>query len=176
MKRKLAAPQLLRALLTDYPLVQNMARFYVYDMSRYCGFISPDWACPKDGLFESFDYKCYFEHPDHEAFLVKVHKELAGFALIKKIGDGPFSHWQVSEFFILAKFQGYGIAEQAAHELWRHHTGPWELSVIPENIVALRFWRKAVGNFTAGNFTEELVRVDHDTYQPHRYLLSFEVS
>lgn len=31
---------LIKASLSDYPTIQNMARFYVYDMSRYCGFIS----------------------------------------------------------------------------------------------------------------------------------------
>lgn len=174
MKRKLDAPRLVRATMADYPVIQNMARFYVYDMSRYCGFISPDWACPSDGLYESFDYKSYLEQPDQYAFLVKIQNELAGFVLFKKLWEDSFYHWKISEFFILAKFQGYGIAEQAAHQVWRTYPGPWELTVIPENIKALRFWRKAVGGFTRGNFTEEIILVDHDRYQPHRYLLSFD--
>ena len=36
------------ATLADYPIIQNMARFYVSDMSRYCGFISSDRACPEN--------------------------------------------------------------------------------------------------------------------------------
>lgn len=33
------------ATLADYPALQNLARFYVYDMSRYCGDL-PGWECP----------------------------------------------------------------------------------------------------------------------------------
>lgn len=165
----------MRASLADYPVIQNMARFYVYDMSRYCGFISPDWACPSDGMYESFDYKNYFVQPDHDALFIKMRNELAGFALIKKVTVDGFSHYKIGEFFVLAKFQGYGIAEQAVHQIWRNHPGPWELTVIPENAPALHFWRKAVGNFTGGNFSEELISVDFDVYQPQRYLLSFDV-
>lgn len=173
MKRKLESPRLIKASFADYQVVQNLARFYVYDMSRYCGFISEDWACPSNGLFESFDFKSYFEKANHEAFLVKVQSELAGFVLIKKIGHGALSYYKIGEFFIIAKFQGHGIAEQVAHQIWHKYAGAWELSVIPENKKALNFWRKAVGNFSAGNFTEELVLVDYDKHQPHRYLLSF---
>ncbi|MCW8410584.1 hypothetical protein OQJ13_16515 [Legionella sp. PATHC035] len=40
------------ATLDDYPTIHNMARFYVYELSRDCGFISDDWALPSDGLYE----------------------------------------------------------------------------------------------------------------------------
>lgn len=53
------APFLVEATLKDYPLIQNMARFYVYDLSRDCGFISKDWALSTDGLYECFDLKHY---------------------------------------------------------------------------------------------------------------------
>jgi predicted acetyltransferase len=173
MKNKLALPRLIKASFADYPVVQNLARFYVYDMSRYCGFISEDWACPPNGLFESFDFKCYFSQAHKHAFLVKIQGELAGFVLIKKIGSGALSYYKIGEFFIIAKFQGCGVAEQVAHQIWREYAGPWELNVIPENKKALNFWRKSIKSFTAGKYTEELVLVDHDKHQPYRYLFSF---
>lgn len=40
--KNLFHPKLTPASIHDYPTIQNMARFYVYDMSRYCGFISED--------------------------------------------------------------------------------------------------------------------------------------
>ena len=109
-----------------YPIIQNMARFYVYDMSRYCGFISEDWACPKDGLYESFDFKTYFEDPTRKAFLVYVEKELAGFVLLNQVGISKATEWNMGEFFILAKFQGKGIACQVAEQLWKTHPGHWK--------------------------------------------------
>lgn len=83
-KKLLSKPRLIKAILSDYPVIQNMARFYVYDMSRTCGFISEDWVCPKNGLYESFDFKGYFEENDRYAFLIKIDDELVGFVLINK--------------------------------------------------------------------------------------------
>ena len=75
-------PELILATENDYQLIQNMARFYVYDFSRTCGFISNDWAIPSDGLYECFDFKEYFHAPDRHAYLIKVDNEIAGFVLI----------------------------------------------------------------------------------------------
>ncbi len=66
-------PTLIPVTLADYPTVQNMARFYVYEMSRECGLNSIDWACPADGLYECFDFKHYFVDPDRKAFLAENH-------------------------------------------------------------------------------------------------------
>ena len=65
------------AMIVDYPTIQNMARFYVYDRTAYMG-----WECPEDGMFECIDFKHYFEDSDKKAFLVKVENELAGFVLL----------------------------------------------------------------------------------------------
>jgi hypothetical protein len=44
--------EIIPATIKDYPAIQNMARFYVYDLSRSCGFISNEWNIPADGLYE----------------------------------------------------------------------------------------------------------------------------
>jgi hypothetical protein len=43
--------ELVPATIADYPTVQDMVRFYVYDMSRLCSIAYPDWKCPEDGLY-----------------------------------------------------------------------------------------------------------------------------
>ena len=139
----------------DYPVVQNLARFYVYDMSRHCGFISNDWICPSDGLYESYDFKKYFEEPSCSAYLIKVKGELAGFVLLNKQGTERETDWNVGEFFIIAKFQDKGIGRAVAEELWAIYPGIWEISVIPENHKALAFWRSTIFRFTSGRYTEE---------------------
>ncbi len=166
--------QLIPATVADHATVQNMARFYVYDMSRYCGFISDEWAIPADGLYESYDFKSYFEDPTRKAFLVKVDDELAGFVLLKTIGILPETEWHMGEFFILAKFQGKGIGGQVASQVWNMHPGIWEVLVIPENKSALAFWRKTIAGFTSGGFKEEIKTVDFDRDQPKRYIFSFD--
>lgn len=36
------------------PVIQNMARFYAYDLSKSCGFYELfDWSVPEDGLYLS---------------------------------------------------------------------------------------------------------------------------
>ncbi len=165
--------EILPATLKDYPIIQNMARFYVYDLSRECGFISEDWACPLDGLYESSDFKCYFEDPSRRVYLIKVKHELAGFVLLNQEGSSPKTDWNMGEFFILAKFQGKGIAQYVAHQLWGMHPGIWEVSVIPENIKALNFWRQAVSKVTHGNYEEKICQVTYDTQQPNRHILRF---
>ena len=76
MNKTALKPVLIPATLNDYPTVQNMARFYLYDRTKYMG-----WDCPETGLFECIDFKHHFENPNDHAFLVRVDGELAGFVL-----------------------------------------------------------------------------------------------
>lgn len=174
VKKLKLIPKLIKATITDYPTIQNMARFYVYDMSRYCGFISKAWALPQDGLYESHDFRKYFEEPSRTAFLVKVEDELAGFVLLNKMGARPDTEWNMGEFFIIAKFQGKGIGREVANQIWKTYLGNWEVSVIPENKRALNFWRKAITRFTNSYYQESVIEIDYDKSQPKRYLLSFD--
>jgi len=60
--KKIMEAKLVEAKLDDYPVMQNMARFYVCDMSRYCGRALSilDWSVPSNGLYECNDLSCYF--------------------------------------------------------------------------------------------------------------------
>ena len=106
---------IIEASIKDYPLIQNMAQFYIYDLSRECGHTSSYWALPTDGLYESLDFKCYFEDQSRKAYLIKVSEEIAGFVLLNQATEDKTNNWNMGEFFILAKFQGKGIGEQVAH-------------------------------------------------------------
>ena len=97
----------------DMRTIQNLGRFYVYEMSRYCGFL-PTWKVPSNGLFACINLSSYGEKPDRHAFLVKVDDELAGFVLINKVGSTPDVDWNVGEFFIVSKFQGKGVGRYVA--------------------------------------------------------------
>lgn len=165
--------QIILASLADHPTIQNMARFYVYDLSKTCGFISKSWACPNDGLFESFDFKGFFVDSDKKAFIIKVEKELAGFVLLHQIRTSKGLKWNMAEFFIMGKFQGKGIGEKVAQRILYDHPGQWEISVIPENKPGLSFWRKVIPSFTNGDCIEVIKDIDYDKDQPKRYIFSF---
>lgn len=167
-------PILVSATLNEYPVIQNMARFYVYELSRYCGFISDEWACPLDGLYTDVDLKQYFQDQSRRAYLIKIGDELAGFALLHHVKSATQNYWVLSEFFILAKYQGQGIGRQVAEKLCKMFPGKWEVPIIPENTKALNFWRNAISSFMKGHYQEEKKAVDYDKYQPKRHILSFD--
>ncbi|HAT7072039.1 TPA: GNAT family N-acetyltransferase [Legionella pneumophila] len=164
--------------LADYPTIQNLARFYVYEMSGECGLKSSDWACPADGLYESFDFKHYFTEPNRKAYIVKVDEEIAGFVLLYQTDMQSNAKWNMGEFFILARFQRRGIGQLVAQQIWQAHPGFWEVTVIPENKRALQFWRKAIRSAVNSNFVEEIKlkegRADPD--QPYRIFFTFDTA
>lgn len=174
MTNALLNPKLVPATIDDYLTIQNMARFYLYDMSRSCGFISEDWACPSDGLYECADFKSYFVESTRKAYFIKVEEELAGFVLLNQEGKLPNTEWNMGEFFVMGKFQGKKIASQIVQEVWNQHPGYWEVSVIPENKPALSFWRKVIAQFTHDHYQEKLLDIDYDGHMSQRYILSFD--
>lgn len=152
----------------DASIIQNLGRFYVYEMSRYCGFL-PTWEVPANGLFECIELSSYLEKPDRHAFLVKVDDELAGFVLINKVGSTPDVDWNIGEFFIVSKFQGKGIGRYAAEQVFTQFPGVWETSQIPENIAAIKFWDSIVRRYSHGQFEKTLKTVPEP--KPHPMII-----
>lgn len=171
--------QLIPATLADLPMVQNMARFYVYDISRECGLHYPGWELPANGMFECDDFKKYFDGPINKAFLVKVGGEVAGFVMIDKMEILPEVDFNMGQLFILAKFQRTGLSSRVAHEVFNTFPGTWSVGVIPENKRALNFWRKCIGEYTNGSYTEklyakqDLVTAEHPDPFPN-FILTFD--
>lgn len=147
------APIIIPAILTDYPIIQKMWPFYVYDLSRECGF-TKGWKCPIDPSFIPDDIIPYFNDVNKKSFLINVSDVLAGFIFINKLEVIPDIDFYLSEFFILAKFQNKGIGKIAAIELFNRLKGKWALGIIPENKKALTFWQKTIMAYTNGNFSE----------------------
>lgn len=139
----------------DKDTIQNLGRFYVYEMSRYCGFL-PDWETPPNGLFACRDLSPYCEEPERHAFLIKVDGELAGFVLINKIGSTPDVDWNIGEFFVVSKFQGKGVGRHTAEQIFSQFPGTWETTQMPENKAAIDFWEKVVRHYTNGQFEKTL--------------------
>ena len=131
-------------------------------------------AIPEDGLYESFDFKNYFEEPSRKAYLVKVYDEIAGFVLLNQATEDSTNNWNMGEFFIIAKFQGAGIATRVVKEIWNMHPGKWEVSVIPNNKSALKFWEKAISEFTGMAFNKQIKEVTYDEHCPRRIIFEFD--
>lgn len=154
IKRVYLDPVVVPAVKEEYPTIQNMARFYIYDMSRTCGVLA-GWECPNDGLYECFNLERYFLEEDRFPFLIRIGEELGGFVLINKVGTSNDVDWNMAEFFILAKFQGQGMGEQVAFQVFDQFKGVWECAAIPQNTPAIQFWDKTIAAYTMQKYGQE---------------------
>lgn len=145
--------KLISASLAQYPIIQNMTRFYVYDMSECMGF-DPDWALSEEGLYTCFDFKKYWHEPNTFPFLVKYDDELVGFVIIDKKGKFPQTDFNMTQFFIIKRFARKGVGTAVAEQCFKQFRGIWEVMVMPRNENAYRFWRRVIKEFTNHHFQE----------------------
>ncbi len=87
------------------PIIQNLARFYIYDLSEF-----QDRKCPDNGLFEDEDYSRYWTTPGNFPYLVICQHELAGFVFVEEGGSSADIDYHIAEFFIVRKFRRKGVA------------------------------------------------------------------
>ena len=152
--------QLIPASLKDHPVIQNMGRFYVYDMGEYMG-SEKEWQIPEDGLYECIDFKKYWKTDDAFPFLIRYENELAGFVIVDKKGSDSAIDFNMAQFFILRKFKNKGFGRSVAYQCFDKFRGTWEVMVIPGNEGAYRFWRSIIKNYTDTNFIEYTREISH---------------
>ena len=143
--------------LNQYEHLQNMARFYVYDCSKSVGDL-PHWEIPASGLFECYDLKNYITDQDRRAYFILSDHEIAGFILVNQAANLPNIDWVIAEFFVLGKFQGRGLGAKTLPLLFKELPGIWEVSVMPFNEPALKFWQQAFKKLASQ-------KVIQDTYE-----------
>jgi len=142
--------KLIPATLKEYPIIQNMATYYSYDMSEYMG-----WAQGSDGTHSvGMDYIKYWQAQNTFPFIIKYQNELVGFVIIDKDVINPANDFNIAQFFILRKFKGKGIGQYIAFECFNQFAGNWEVFVMLGNEGAYRFWRHIIKKYTANQFKE----------------------
>jgi predicted acetyltransferase len=152
--RRIVNVELVTASQRDRKRIQNLARFYVYDLSEYAG-----WPCPDDGLYECRDLSAYWSAPALP-FLIMADEEWAGFALVDRNPTPRIDFW-MGEFFVLRKFRRRGIGGSAARLVFNRLRGSWMVGQMMVNKPAIEFWRSVIADYTAGRFAEAVRRVDH---------------
>jgi RimJ/RimL family protein N-acetyltransferase/predicted acetyltransferase len=142
--------KLVPASIDDYPILQNMSNFYAYDISEYM-----QWSQAEDGTLDiGLDFIKYWQVEDCYPFLIRYQDELVGFAIVDKQGTDNTIDFNMAQFFILRKFKNKGIGRLAAYYLFRKFAGVWEVSVIPGNEGAYRFWRSIIKSYNSNEFEE----------------------
>jgi predicted acetyltransferase len=137
-------------------VLQNLMQLYLYDFSEIDGDDVDD-----SGRFTYGFLDLYWIEPERHPFLIRVDGKLAGFALVRQAnplaGEAPETGetcMHMAEFFILRKYRHQGIGARAAWELFDRLPGRWEVFEIIENTAAQEFWRKAIGEYTGGDYRE----------------------
>lgn len=159
LHRKVPDPkklELVPASLEDYPVLQNMARFYVYDLSEYM-----DYEMPGNGLYDCIDFAKYWDSPDSFPFLIRYDNDLAGFAIIDKKGSVPGTQYNMAQFYLARRFKRKGLGRLAAYRCFDQFRGTWEIMVMPGNEGAYRFWRAVIKAYTKDRFVEGSWPVPH---------------
>jgi predicted acetyltransferase len=108
-----------------------MLELYQYELSDIW-----DQDLDQSGLY-GYDLDYYWKDANGTAYVLTIGGNYAGFALVDdqvKVGSGQF--W-MDQFCVLKKYQRRGIG-----------------TALATNVRAQQFWRKTIGDFTAGNYVE----------------------
>jgi predicted acetyltransferase len=141
--------------------IRNVYPLYLHDLSAFTEFYELDehgvWF--PDYLPEWLDLKSPLVHP----MLIRADGKPCGFAFV---GQAPFPHmtpgrdYRMSEFFVLARYRRRGVGQRAAHAIFDTFRGVWEVSELPANAGAVRFWRSVIGEYTGGLFEDTIEKGD----------------
>jgi len=140
--------ELLLARENDLPVVLNLSRYYIYDMSEFMG-----WPCPEDGVLGGCDeYFTDWSANRNTPYIIRMDGELAGFTGVVYRETEQAN--VVQEFLILRKFRRQGVGRQVAVELFERYPGNWVVEQLIENLPAVEFWRTVVNEYTGGQYAE----------------------
>ena len=140
-----------RAEANDRIPLHRMLELYQYDLS--------DHYPQEINAHGEYGYELdrYWNDPTCHAFVALVGWFYAGFALVDaRVKIGVLGHW-MDQFFILKKHRGSGVGSTLAVRVFSTLHGYWEIGQMPSNLQAQAFWRRVVGEYTKGGYSERLV-------------------
>ena len=105
----------------------------------------------------------------YDAYLFTENKIPIGFA-IKGTESGLHD---ISEFYVIPSKRHNSLGRTFAKEIFKKYIGPWQVRQIEGADLAVRFWTKAISEFTNGDFTSSK---EEDDYWGKITIQRFEVS
>ncbi|MBB6024694.1 putative acetyltransferase [Paenibacillus sp. JGP012] len=133
-------------------ILRNLLELYKYDFSEF----DPEDDINPNGLYEYKYVDHYFTEAERFAFFIKVEEKLAGFALVRCIGENEQNEkiYQMAEFFVMKKYRKLKCGQTVAFKLFNMFDGVWQVAEMETNVPAQKFWRKTIERYTHGNYTE----------------------
>ena len=148
--------EVLPATSEQEPVLANLIELYAHDFSEFS-----DLKIGVDGRFGYEPLPLYWRESNRFPFLVRADGDLAGFVLVQQGSQvsGAAEIWDVAEFFILRGYRRHRVGVRVAHDVWRMFSGPWEVRVTENNLVARAFWQHAISEFTGVRAESTLTEV-----------------
>jgi predicted acetyltransferase len=141
----------LRAAAQERPLLARMLELYQHDLSDI-------WDQDLDAHGEfGYDLDRFWRDPACAPYVFRAGGQPAGFALVDARVRLPGGDLWMDQFFVMRKYRGRGVGRDAALAVFRAHPGRWQVGQMPANVAAQRFWRRTIGLFTGGDYTEVTV-------------------
>ena len=134
----------------DKAVVRRLMELYHYDFTEFLPL-----ELNEHGEFGYRYLDHYWAADERETrlpFLVRADGKLAGFAFVRRKGDGP---WKMAEFFVMRQYRRAGVGSQAARAVFAQCAGAWEVHQVLANTPAQAFWRRVIGEVTGGHFEDE---------------------
>jgi predicted acetyltransferase len=131
-------------------VLRNLFEFYLHDLAEWFKFDQ----LPDGRYTQSTDP--YWQN-GHDVYLLYAAEIPVGFALLGP-AETSVDTKDMHEFFVVRRHRREGIGQEFAEHTWRLHPGPWLVRVYSANEPAVPFWRKAISEFTGGDYLEEIHR------------------
>ncbi len=136
------------AAFEEKAVLRRLLELYLHDFSEFDGADVNEHG--------EFGYR-YLDHywAEGEAggrhpFFIRVDGRLAGFALVRRIGE----RWSMAEFFVMRKYRREGVGMRAASDVIGRFPGNWEIHELVANLPAQAFWRRVADTISGGRFEE----------------------
>jgi predicted acetyltransferase len=120
--------------------LRRLFPLYIHDLSPHTSFYSLDAR----GRWRPELWREWLSNPYLDPWLIRAGGEVVGFAIT---AHRPFPYMspdrqhKLCEFFILAGHRRRGFGQTAAGLVIDRHAGSWELTILPTNAGAHRFWK-----------------------------------
>ncbi len=149
-------------------ILRNLLEKYDYEFSQY-----DQRDVNALGLYGYNWLDCYWTEKNRYPFFIKVNGALAGFVMVNdhpEVEHEPMDY-SIAEFFVMYKYRRMGLGVWAAHTVFDRFRGRWQVKRHPHNVTSVRFWDKAVGEYTGGAYTvKRLQSVAYDDGTPGEVL------
>jgi predicted acetyltransferase len=145
-----------RAAPADRLWIQSVYRDYLDDLNPGTG-IFPRLG--EIGHREPDQIAHWFGDPNTFPLVILRGDEPVGFARVLRVPvrQEPRIDYRLAEFFIARPRRRLGIGQTAVQLILSRFAGRWEITEYLRNAAAVSFWRRVVGSYTQGRYSERVM-------------------